>query len=776
MVEPISTVTVATAATASTAATTGTATTVTATTAQAASIKANALRLLANAMLDRSEILVLNESEIVDEFAVPIYTGLAAATTSGTGAKTNSNPKAGTIAFPTAGTTSIDGPLKPAQEDKLKASDSAQPAIESGADVEAGKTSVASPEPNIPNMVLSSEKPEIQYLLDKHYPAPSIQAQLQTDASQIVVERSLIDDKVVIEGNKKTAICLIEERVVDRKYLEYGHLSDVISEIRHGNIPTIHQIYLAMIDLTDMATFKMFRPALLKYKLEDAKVRLRQISADLEKKQLAPELAKTTPDSWKIDRKVDKRSWYKTDHVTERIGHQDITVEKTYDMVALNVRDVCTIKFSKPELDALLAQRNKFINLIGAGDQVNRIENYFTPEQISSINKSAMAWTQETILTTTSEYTTDHEFHRYWGDLNGFLGTKETTSNKKITTSATTMYSEYLSESDNINLANIKSFDEARHKFAQLQKTTSMTSDSKLLAQYTKPSTGTQFNDGWITYIPGGSIANLGAKADLGEKLNGWDYFWAGVDVATIAVAVVTLGTSSIATAAGKTAATVGEKAVVKVGASTLGKVALKNGVKAGEKAVAKIGAKTAGKLATKTGVQTVAKKTGKVFLKNTGQKAGAKAVARTAGKIVPKTGLKPNASYIKNGFTYITDKQGRVIKATGKLKKVPGIRSSQNQRLAAQMGKLGDEGGHLIPVNYGGPGSLINHVPQTRNVNRSVIKRIENEMGRALKAGKKVEYTVMPHYPDASISRPDKFTIRYKIDGIQHIRRIKNV
>ena len=57
-----------------------------------------------------------------------------------------------------------------------------------------------------------------------------------------------------------------------------------------------------------------------------------------------------------------------------------------------------------------------------------------------------------------------------------------------------------------------------------------------------------------------------------------------------------------------------------------------------------------------------------------------------------------------------------------------------------------------------------------------SDIKRIENEMGRALKQGKKVEYTVMPHYPNPTTLRPDKFTIRYTIDGVQKIRRVTNV
>ncbi|MCQ2377945.1 MAG: DNA/RNA non-specific endonuclease [Victivallaceae bacterium] len=143
--------------------------------------------------------------------------------------------------------------------------------------------------------------------------------------------------------------------------------------------------------------------------------------------------------------------------------------------------------------------------------------------------------------------------------------------------------------------------------------------------------------------------------------------------------------------------------------------------------------------------------------------------------KALSGTGSFPNQRYISEGAVFTTDKQGRVRKAIDELKNHPVKRNRRNQKIAAKMGKPGDEGGHLIPARYGGSGDLINLLPQSRTANRSLIKKIENEMGKALKAGKKVEYTVIPHYPDSKTLRPDKFTIRYKIDGVENTKIISN-
>ena len=138
-------------------------------------------------------------------------------------------------------------------------------------------------------------------------------------------------------------------------------------------------------------------------------------------------------------------------------------------------------------------------------------------------------------------------------------------------------------------------------------------------------------------------------------------------------------------------------------------------------------------------------------------------------------TGFAGKSRYIINEFTFDTDNNNRVIKASGRLQGISEIRNPRNQMRAAAWGRSGDEGGHLIPAGYGGPGHLLNLLPQARNVNRSTIKKIENEMGRHLKNGSVVEYTVKPVYTNPISHRPDVFIITYNINGNIASRRIKN-
>lgn len=312
---------------------------------------------------------------------------------------------------------------------------------------------------------------------------------------------------------------------------------------------------------------------------------------------------------------------------------------------------------------------------------------------------------------------------------------------------------------------------------------------SDRVIEHQRTTTQQTFEEGAISYVPFvGGLGHLASKAGLGGEITLQDAFWAAADVAEITITVIAIAAApftggasvgaQVAATSAKTAAKVAAKTAIKAATKTAIKTAVKTGGKAAIKGTIRIAGKSSAKLAAKTSAKSFAKstlkQTGKVTLKN-GGRAGAKATTKSAVNVATKTGFKPNAKYIKNGFTYLTDKRGRVIKATGKLKNVPGVRNPANQRIAAQWGVAGDHGGHLIPANYGGPGSLINHVPQAAKVNLSSIKRIENEMGRALRAGKNVEYTVMPHFSAPSL-RPDKFTVRYVIDGVQKTRRIANV
>ena len=227
-------------------------------------------------MLQTSETTILNQSELVDEFATPIYTRLSA-----TNAKLASTPGTPSAAAP-QDKASADGKHTLTPGDNTNTQDTTGPnAFYSEPRITDPQICDGPNQPKFPipspesdsgaiGKPLPSEMPEIRQLINDHYKAPTIEDQLKSGANEIVIERNIVDGQVIKGDSKSTAIAVIEERVVDKKYLEYGHLSDVMSEIRHGNIPSIKQVYLALVDLTDLATFKLLRPYLMKYKLEDA--------------------------------------------------------------------------------------------------------------------------------------------------------------------------------------------------------------------------------------------------------------------------------------------------------------------------------------------------------------------------------------------------------------------------------------------------------------------------------------------------------------------------
>lgn len=537
--------------------------------AAAAAKQFDAIRELASAFIKSAAMAVVRESEIVDEFAAPIYAGLAM----------TMSPKS----------------------------------------VVAGAA--------ITKIGASGASPEAQTLLTKCYPTPTVEEQLAEGRDQIVVERNLLEEKVVDTGDKPTVRCVIEERVIDRKYLEHGHLTDLISEVRHGNIPTIRQIYLAFIDLMDLATFEVFRPMLQKLELEPARYRLRELSANLERKPLVPTLEREEKSRELIDRKVDERSWYKTDHVTERAKHTDVETKKETEIVTMNVSDKVTTEMSKEDVDKLKAEKRALAtNMTIFNENPRAATIRIPPEKIAQDNRYSMAWMKETVYKRTTEYTTDETFNRYGVDLGGFLGKKIEMSDKKVTEQAQTTYSEYSSPSGEISLSDVNTNQQAMAKFASLQQTRSVKLDPVVVNRYIEPSEGVTFEDGWITYVPLGSIVDLGIKKDLGCKLTGWDWFWAGFDAASIALAVATFGSSTAISSAGAAAARVG---------AAVGKGVAKATVKASAKAAAKASAKAAVKASTKALPKAMIKQTGKVAFKNTGEmglKAGRSAVGGIRG------------------------------------------------------------------------------------------------------------------------------------------------
>ncbi|HCF0113450.1 TPA: DNA/RNA non-specific endonuclease, partial [Pseudomonas aeruginosa] len=76
-----------------------------------------------------------------------------------------------------------------------------------------------------------------------------------------------------------------------------------------------------------------------------------------------------------------------------------------------------------------------------------------------------------------------------------------------------------------------------------------------------------------------------------------------------------------------------------------------------------------------------------------------------------------------------------------------------------------GDEGGHLIASIFNGPGEKLNLLPMNGNLNKGAWKSMENTWSSALKQGQMVSVKIEPVYSGSSV-RPDRFTVRYSIDG----------
>ena len=127
---------------------------------------------------------------------------------------------------------------------------------------------------------------------------------------------------------------------------------------------------------------------------------------------------------------------------------------------------------------------------------------------------------------------------------------------------------------------------------------------------------------------------------------------------------------------------------------------------------------------------------------------------------------LEPNAEYIVNGYKYVTDAEGRVTQAAGKLDLKTAERNGYQQSVSGRTDRLdSDQGGHLIASIFNGPGDRLNLVPMDGNFNMGAWRSMESKLADALKAGKSVEVKIQVEYAAGS-QRPTKFIVEHTIDG----------
>ncbi len=149
-----------------------------------------------------------------------------------------------------------------------------------------------------------------------------------------------------------------------------------------------------------------------------------------------------------------------------------------------------------------------------------------------------------------------------------------------------------------------------------------------------------------------------------------------------------------------------------------------------------------------------------------------------TGNPILNRVPLIKGMEYDVDGMLYEVDDLGRVFNTSGDLDDMVRVRLG-NQQIRAVDVKDGvrgtDQGGHIIGARFFGAGEQINYYPQSANLNQGAWKTMENGWANAMVAGKDVKVEVKAIF-NSSSGRPDKFEVRYSIDGQPFLETFDNL
>lgn len=144
---------------------------------------------------------------------------------------------------------------------------------------------------------------------------------------------------------------------------------------------------------------------------------------------------------------------------------------------------------------------------------------------------------------------------------------------------------------------------------------------------------------------------------------------------------------------------------------------------------------------------------------------------------------LLPNTDYLVGDKLYKTDKVGRVVNVSGRLKRIKGSQQNRNEYQQGQSvilkdGTKGiDDGGHLIAAMFDGAGEQINYVPMLSSINRSagLWYDMEQEWKNALAKDPPDDVVVDINILYDSNKRPKGFRVFYSINGNSHVKSFRN-
>jgi hypothetical protein len=156
-------------------------------------------------------------------------------------------------------------------------------------------------------------------------------------------------------------------------------------------------------------------------------------------------------------------------------------------------------------------------------------------------------------------------------------------------------------------------------------------------------------------------------------------------------------------------------------------------------------------------------------------------------GQLPEKSVLELDNPEGRNHLHVETNGHGRVIDIQAdRLERVDGARDLNQQRRCCQIkdGRLGDDAGHGIAREFGGPREQFNLFPMNREVNRfstckdsgmKTFRFMEEKIEKAIDSGQSVtQYRLRPSYEGDSF-RPSSFNARYYVDGRPTYFHIKN-
>ncbi len=143
----------------------------------------------------------------------------------------------------------------------------------------------------------------------------------------------------------------------------------------------------------------------------------------------------------------------------------------------------------------------------------------------------------------------------------------------------------------------------------------------------------------------------------------------------------------------------------------------------------------------------------------------------KSTGKNVNLNNPEPNTVYyVDSRHRFETDGQKRTTRVKTRIEDKDldsGIRNCYQQGKAGACGLPDDEGGHMVATKLGGPGEIVNLVPQNMNLNRSAWKKMENYWAKEAASGKVVEVEIEIIYGDPIYTkRPTEFIVYETIDG----------